>query len=156
MESSSNLPRLPSERKAKAAEKEKPSTSNVQSSPTQICNLQVKASDSGSVTDEPNAKFLNPATPSPLVPNLEQQRQDRHTRDEQLDLFESLEPLPPSSTAEKLLRFMNTTTQFINSLEVEVSEKLDSCSNKILTLDHKVSLIESRRPRLEPPLEKQS
>jgi hypothetical protein len=151
MESARNLPMLPSERKAKSAEQDQPPVPDPDpfDSPTQVSRLESKASVGGCATEEPSSHHLSLENESPQVPDFDQHQKEKETRDEQISAFESIEPLPISSTAEKLLRFMNTTTSFINSLEMEVGQKLDSCSNKISTLDHKVTLIEKMQ-RHEP------
>ena len=162
MEPSRSLPKLPSERKAKCEEQKQKNSSakNEMKSPTQVSGLVGgKSSESDhSITDEPAMPFFSRVTSinSSLEANSEEEHQDRKVRDEQLDRLKSVDPLPPSITAEKLLRFMNTTTQFMNSFEAEVSEKLDTCSDKISALDHQVSLIENRSPRLETTMERQS
>jgi len=146
MESPNQLPRLPSERKAKAAELEQPGPSHVVS-PTQVSNLELKASESEDAYETP---LDNSPPVSPQRANQEQYYQDRIARDEQIDQFATLPPLPTSKAAEQLLRFMHTTTQFMNTLEAAVGERLDSCSGKIKRLDRKVSLLESKRGLLVP------
>jgi hypothetical protein len=43
---------------------------------------------------------------------------------------------------------MNTTTNFMNKLEIDVSDRIGEMSHKIDNIDRKVSLIESKK-RLE-------
>lgn len=145
MEQSRKLPLLPSERKIRIAKEGK--TTSAVCSPTQVSNLEIKASDSESVTDEHATIPMKSAIASPQSPSssLEHLQQERRGRDTETDRLSHVNPLPSSITAQKLLHFMASTTQFINGFEVEVGARLDSCSNKINSLDHKVSLMESRR-----------
>ena len=146
MEQSTKLPPLPSERKAKVTEQ---SESNVHS-PTQVVKLEIQPSDSfGQETlPEPLSIDSNPSSPAATSQQKDHDLQDLHdrkARNEQLGNFDSLPPLPVATTAEQLLHFMNTTTNFMNKLEIEVSDRIAGLSQKIDSIDRKVGLMESKR-----------
>jgi hypothetical protein len=147
MEQSTKLPPLPSERKAKVTEQSK---SNVHS-PTQVVKLEIQPSDSfGQKETLPERLSIDSNSSSPAATSQQkdddvQDLHDRKARNEHLGSFDSLPPLPVATTAEQLLHFMNTTTNFMNKLEIEVSDRIAGLSQKIDSIDRKVGLMESKR-----------
>jgi|AntRauTorckE5430_2_1112549.scaffolds.fasta_scaffold02082_4 hypothetical protein len=154
MEQPSKLPLLPSERKLKATEQSDHSKET--SSPTQVRNLEIKLSESsgssGSPTpiQEASSHSSTERIASPLSPGQQKDQDllERKARSELVEESASFRPLPVATTAEHLLHFMNTTTNFMNKLEIDVSDRIGEMSHKIDNIDRKVSLIESKK-RLE-------
>mmetsp|Transcript_2179 Transcript_2179/g.3304 ORF Transcript_2179/g.3304 Transcript_2179/m.3304 type:complete len:155 (-) Transcript_2179:79-543(-) len=147
MEQSSKLPLLPSERKAKVTELSE--QSNVHS-PTQVVNLEIKPSDSTGQETLPENVYIDSNASSPAATSQQkdhdlQDLQDRKARNEQIGNFDSLPPLPVATAADQLLHFMNITTNFMNKLEMDVSDRITELSQKIDSIDRKVGLMESKR-----------
>lgn len=114
-------------------------------SPTQVGDLEIKASDSLSSKGSPEILKSSHRITGGIQDTMK--RNDLPCA--QLPTLRN----PPmtkrsASTSKALLRFMNTTSQLLENLETEVNQKLDSCSNKIDNLDHKIGLMNSKR-RLE-------
>ena len=148
MEYTSKLPLLPSARKARATVLSV--QSKEASSPTQVGDLQIKLSDScgssSSTTHEPPIHLCTERNISPFSLNKKKDQDllEMKARDEQVEEFASFQPLPVATTAEHLLHFMNTTTNFLNKLEIDVSDRIGELSHKIDSIDRKVGLIESK------------
>ena len=65
-------------------------------------------------------------------------------RDEHIQKFSTIPPLPTSTTTAMTLRFISTTINFMNSFAASADEKLEKCGKRIRDLDVKVSLLESK------------
>lgn len=152
------LPLLPSERRKRAIG-EMCSTSPDKRSPTEIDNLAIKPSESATsshLDDECGGANTHAGESAELGPlkqdfDLEMMEEEKKHRDDQVKQFESAEPIPVASTSDQLLHFINTTQHFMERLELEISNKLDTLTEKVDRIDRSISMIESKRKEQEGP-----
>ena len=157
MESSSpqvikKLPLLPSERRKRAIG-EMCSTSPDKQSSTEIDNLAIKPSESANsshLDDEYDGGDTHADESAEIGPlkqdfDLEMMEEEKKHRDDQVKQFQSAEPIPVTSTTDQLLHYINTTQHFMDRLELEISNKLDTLTEKVDRIDRSISMIESKR-----------
>eukprot|EP00554_Chaetoceros_debilis_P000336 CAMPEP_0194086858 /NCGR_PEP_ID=MMETSP0149-20130528/22785_1 /TAXON_ID=122233 /ORGANISM="Chaetoceros debilis, Strain MM31A-1" /LENGTH=167 /DNA_ID=CAMNT_0038770063 /DNA_START=120 /DNA_END=623 /DNA_ORIENTATION=- len=150
--STQQLPLLPSERK-RIVEKEKASSDGVATSPspTRVSHLRITESEDS--TNEVTSSLsrskaaLDDSTEAPTSSREENEQEDRAARDEHVQQFEDVPPLPASQSSTQLLRFMQATTAFLDSFAAQVDAKLTSCSDKIDRLEMKVNMLKTKEEK---------
>jgi len=148
MDPSSQLPLLPSERKVKAQSPEaRDDTCGSPSHDHIMTDVMIAISDKSQsfLSADDSSKPQNLISNKPITLRRDEEESYLVAKNEHVELFfNQIRPLSASTSSRQFLRFMFSTTSFMDSFALKLDTKLMGVSRKIGNLELKVHLLQNR------------